>query len=81
MHGASEELSELAQRADAQGIYPTRGGSAIRTKASRVHSTEGPAELPGLIAARDGDSTAQVIISNHHININAIFLPPKKKNC
>eukprot|EP00434_Breviolum_minutum_P033048 symbB.v1.2.029237.t1/scaffold3175.1/size97379/4 len=58
-----EWITKMAQLADAQGIYPTRGGSSCRTKASasRVHVADLKAtELqlgPGLRAARDGDAS------------------------
>ena len=45
---------EMAAEADREGIYATRGGSLVRSSGSRVHQTS-KAELPGLVAARDGD--------------------------
>eukprot|EP00435_Cladocopium_sp_Y103_P037965 s2676_g10.t1 len=61
-------LEKMAQLADSQGIYPTRGGSAMRTATSRVHSSDVQSQgtnlvLPGLVAARDGDvSTLQQLL-------------------
>lgn len=61
-------LEKMAQLADSQGIYPTRGGSAMRTATSRVHGSDVQSQganliLPGLVAARDGDvSTLQQLL-------------------
>ena len=56
-------LGILGPRPHSGGIYPTRGGSAMRTATSRVHGSDVQSQgaklvLPGLVAARDGPSAA-----------------------
>ena len=63
----SEDAEQMAAQADHEGIYATRGGSLVRSSGSRVHQTS-KAELPGLVAARDGDvdSLQRLLLEGWH---------------